>query len=612
MESNMIAWEFAPTYGSDDDGFSDAFIEAFMGDVDRSLAREIIQNSLDARLFPNEPVIVEFSRLLVPLSTIPQTDKLKNIFQQCIEYFPQDKKVKSFFTKAIDIVDSDYLSILKISDSNTVGLRGGDEDNNGEWYCLVKAQGASSKQSEKQGSFGIGKGAPFAASAFRTVFYSTVNDFGENVFQGKARLVSHKEGDIVKRGIGSFGLPNYKSVRTTEIVPEFFRREKRGTDIYVLAYRGGEKEWKVNLIKSVLENFWAAIYNKDLIVKIDTKTIDENSLENDLIKYFGVDDPTSPYNYYTSFTKPMKVFSENLPLLGDCKLYMILQEKLPKKIALMRKSRMIIKYKGFHSPKSYAGVFICDDKNGNNILRDLEPPQHNDWEPKRNEMGTKILKILDDWIRNCLREMTSIQDVDTATMPELERWFQLPEDYEYNGEIENYFNGEYNNSESDLETAKELNKKIISEYSTVNYRHNEPVINKTEKLVAGKNNKKIKTKVKTSKNGSNGVGNEIGKKPGLKEIECTKRSYLKRIHNGQGEYIIVLESTQDYLGNVTLSYSADDSVYPAIIFEAKDIDENMNYTVVGPNIMQVKLVKNIRKKILVNVKAKQKVSLIIE
>ena len=161
MGKNEIpGWLFASTGGGDDDGFSDAFIETFSGDYEKFLARESIQNSLDAKLDPEKPVRVEFDLLRFMISDIPSSPKLLTIFDECIKYWEKDNKVKRFFTRAKRLANGKNINVLRISDYNTIGLRGDDYEKDKEWYNLVKAQGASSKQEDKGGSFGIGKGAP--------------------------------------------------------------------------------------------------------------------------------------------------------------------------------------------------------------------------------------------------------------------------------------------------------------------------------------------------------------------------------------------------------------------------------------------------------------------
>lgn len=605
---NEPKWEFAPTGGGVEDGFSDAFIEAFTGDVDRSLAREIIQNGLDARLDDTKPVTIEFQRIEINNSEVPGKDQIQTIFEKCLDYYKDDKKVKKFFSKAIELITVEKVNILKISDFNTIGLRGEDDDKNGEWYCLVKAQGASSKQEEKLGSFGIGKGAPFAASAFHMVFYSTINDKNENVFQGQARLVSHLD-DEVKRGSGSFGLKNQRSIRDKDLIPELFKRKERGTDINVIGYLGKENEWKEILIKSVLENFWAAILNKDLEIIIGNNKINFDTLEDTLIKYCGYNDPNSPYYYYSTFNKPTKYFETALKTIGTCKLYILLQEKAPKKIALMR-NRMLVKEKPFRSPKPYIGVFICEDKQGNNILRDMEPPTHNDWEPKRIEKGTIVIKEIENWIRECLRELNTSEETDTSAIPGLEKYFQLPEDQDYEGDIENYFAGVYSGKETDTETSKEIDKKNKSKPS-VGVRHTEQVINTT--IISGGGDQKRKRQGKLRVTAGNGVGG--GDKPGglksISEIACGKRCFLLKKLTDECEYCIILNPEEDFEGNIKISGAGEDSEYNMELLEAKDAETNEPYSIKSPYILDVVLSRNNRKKIYARIKSKNKNSLIL-
>lgn len=610
IEKNNTFWEFAPTHGGDDDGFSDAFIESFTGDIDRSLARETIQNSIDARLDSEKPVIVEFQRIKIGSDDLPGKSDLRKIFESCIEYYPDDKKVKKFFAEALEIIEKSQIEVLKISDYNTIGLRGDDYDKKGEWYCLVKAQGTTSKQEEKLGSFGIGKGAPFAASAFRIVFYSTLNDKDENVFQGKARLVSHIDNGEIKRGSGSFGKKNQVSIREKDLIPALFRRKERGTDIFVIAYKGKENEWQENLIRSVLENFWAAILNQNLIVKIGDKIINSNSLETDLIKYFGYDNFDSPYYYYYCYTKATKIFTKELKSLGKCELYILLQEKAPKKVAYMRKSRMLIKNRRYHSSKPFIGVFICDDKKGNEILRELEPPQHNDWEPKRQEFGLKVLNELESWIKECLRELTNSEDVDSAVVPGLEKYFQLPEDYDYEGDAENYFSGNYSGNETKNESNKEIDSTNSKEQLKVSPRHHEQVVNNSRKTGTG-NKDRVKTDKGKKSGGSYGAGNENGTVKNLSDIKCSVRSFLMRQMKDECEYLLIIKPEEDLNdGAIRLDISADDTNYPAELLEALDSENNHKYPIKKNIISQVSLIAEQKKKIKLIIKTNNKLSII--
>lgn len=55
-----IGWNFPSNNGGTEAGFNDSGIETFAGKPFESLAREIIQNSLDARVSSDKPVTVAF------------------------------------------------------------------------------------------------------------------------------------------------------------------------------------------------------------------------------------------------------------------------------------------------------------------------------------------------------------------------------------------------------------------------------------------------------------------------------------------------------------------------------------------------------------------------
>ena len=181
-----------------------------------------------------------FERLSIPASSLPGHGEFLNRLNRCFAFIKGQEKAEQFFKSAIAIVKGGKLPLLRISDFNTVGLSGADDDVDGNWYRLVKAAGTSSPKGVAGGSFGIGEGAPIAASTLRTVFYSSVNDKGEAVFQGKARLVSHHDEDRdVRQGVGFFGVSGYKAVRNADIVPELCKRSERGTDILITGYKSG-------------------------------------------------------------------------------------------------------------------------------------------------------------------------------------------------------------------------------------------------------------------------------------------------------------------------------------------------------------------------------------
>ena len=149
-----------------------------------------------------------------------RSDALAASCARCAEYWSHQPKAKAFFTTAAELLRKDKILALKFGDYNTKGVLGSDDERSKNWYNLVRCVGASSKESGEGGSFGIGKNAPFAASAVRTVLYSTYNADGEHIFQGVAKLVSNKHPDGGNaQPTGYLGADKGQSVRDKALIP---------------------------------------------------------------------------------------------------------------------------------------------------------------------------------------------------------------------------------------------------------------------------------------------------------------------------------------------------------------------------------------------------------
>lgn len=88
-----VGWFFASNDGGEDKGYNDAGVATFMGHIYRYLAREIIQNSLDARESPDKPVVVTFDLETIKRSDIPSMNQLKDICQKCRDFWPRPREV---------------------------------------------------------------------------------------------------------------------------------------------------------------------------------------------------------------------------------------------------------------------------------------------------------------------------------------------------------------------------------------------------------------------------------------------------------------------------------------------------------------------------------------
>ena len=94
VEIMSIDWNFPGNNFGTLSGIGEAGIETFKGSPCRSLAREICQNSLDARMDPGKPVRVEFSLSYISPGDIKQFDSLRDAFKSCRSFWKEEIKSK--------------------------------------------------------------------------------------------------------------------------------------------------------------------------------------------------------------------------------------------------------------------------------------------------------------------------------------------------------------------------------------------------------------------------------------------------------------------------------------------------------------------------------------
>ena len=448
-----IGWYFPPTNGGREDGFKDPGIAHFSGLPLSSLARETIQNSLDARKSDSDPVHISFE-----LSQLKPDDiggnELIDVIKSCIKTAKQcgDEYAKNQLRKAQDILRKNYIPCLSISDQNTTGLL---ETN---WHTLIKMQGLSQKPGVEGagGSYGIGKYAPFAVSTLRTVFYWTYYELksgmnsdihGEEFFQGKSVLMSHEtDGDQITQGTGFYGIKeNCEKVK--DGIPQCFRMLSRngnpicGTKLFITGF-SLVQDWRNRIASSVISNYFYVIANGKLKVIIDPDETEDDLFEiNDssIEKWFGrlennldfVDDEdvyalSRSRHYWNLLKGGCEPIEKQDKDLGHCKLWIRVAEGLPSRVALIRGTGMLVtdrqeKLLRFPLFREFVAVCSFEDPEGNELLRGMENPQHDKFEPHRlpegeqREKGRKALKRITDWIRAEIRKKAGPSNESKST-----------------------------------------------------------------------------------------------------------------------------------------------------------------------------------------------------
>lgn len=419
-------WRFIANQNSTIYGINDAGIETFTSNVLNSLVRETIQNSLDACLDEKKPIRVVFDKFKMEKEKYPDIKNYRNILIKCLKSNKGENDAEIFFKRAIETIDNDNINIMRISDYNTIGLKGADTGEKGTpWSRLVKENGSSNKTQTSGGSFGIGKSAAFACSNLRTVFYSSLDMNEIQSYIGVARLVSFIEPSFVNEsndgwttGIGFFS-DNEKLHAILEQVnfDDKYNRREYGTDLYIMGFVD-DKNWKNKIIVAVLRNFLVSIWKGKLIVEVGEIVINQETL-NAIISNLNEhesEDIKQIINYYTllsqnnSNIKKIVLSSEEYGKKynfndGECTLLLMEGENLNSRIMMTRKAGMrLFDQNHISGTIDFTGILMIEGENMNQAFKKMEVPSHDAWEPGRCKGEEKKAKDIYDDLRRYLRK----------------------------------------------------------------------------------------------------------------------------------------------------------------------------------------------------------------
>jgi hypothetical protein len=453
-----IGFEFPVDSSGQWDGFNDPGIEHFAGNRLQHLGREVPQNTIDAKV--DSPARITVSLRKVPVKSLPGLAHLKDAVARCAQAAigeGSDKAV-SFFFAASKLLEGRDLYVLQLRDSNTTGLEGPCV-NGKPFFAMMKATGQSKKVGTSTGSYGIGKFAPFTVSELRTVFVSTVwadeTETLHHYVQGKSVLMSHQDpADKIRQGTGFWGVREMcQPVEgLVKEVPDWLRltdehgaiEGQQGTMLSIIGFSPA-KGWQNVLAANIVENFFGAIIRGDLEVNIDrgasinAKTL-PTILSDAAVRASISDQPGEPErfenisNYLRALENDTEVHvetSENY-YLGTCELRILVGENLPRRVAMLRNGMLItetlpglIRFGDF---KEFVAVLECPTEKGNELLRAMEPPRHDAFEPDRlppdrRQNGRTALRELATWVRRMLARHAKDPVAEETSLDELAAFF---------------------------------------------------------------------------------------------------------------------------------------------------------------------------------------------
>ena len=206
-----------------------------------------------------------------------------------------------------------------------------------------------------------------------------------------------------------------------------------GTSLSITGFRATE-DWRRRIASSVIENFFYAVDRGKLTVLVESdqhqndrglREIDKDSLGNwfDYLEENPIDADDSG-DEDGSDLKEARVFWETSRHtsttekqdqdLGHCQLWITVGENLPSKVAFVRRTGMLVtnqqaELRRFPGYRDFVALCVFEDPKGNELLRNMENPQHNQFEPERlpddeKRRGRRALNRITKWIRTEIRK----------------------------------------------------------------------------------------------------------------------------------------------------------------------------------------------------------------
>ena len=454
----QCAWHFDIQTG-EDEGPNDALGQNFKGNPYSALVRESIQNSLDVPISKNAPVRVCYSFGTIDSNRFPNFFELKEHIKGCMDFWNQKTDIVNKYQKKLDYFEASFIETmpyLKISDYNTTGMDYKKDGNNEPFYAFVRASKISIKGGEYQGgTYGFGKAAYFQLSPINTLFVSTMTKDGRCYFEGKSVLCTHLFEGEKKTAVGFYDSNDGKyPIEEIDNIPKRFRRDTPGTDFFILGFQPERIDKAIAEMKEeILRSFFAAIYFGRLIVEIEPISgekviVCKETLSSCMKDVFNSDNDSSgqfrtlnPKPYYDAIMncgngKKFEIIKGNKPLLGDVRMYVKKDADAPDRIIYMRRPLMSVFSQKSTSSLGFYGVFICEDKRGDDILSKLENSSHSRWSTDfyrddiTNEVmpdGKLAMAELNEFRDECLAKLAGQTTKNELTIAGLEDLLYVPE-----------------------------------------------------------------------------------------------------------------------------------------------------------------------------------------
>ena len=464
-----LKWQFPPTGGGIAYGFNDSGQEHFRADAWENAIREVIQNSLDAVKERDKPVTIRIFLTDVPSSEIGAGDLVRHMSAALKDAKSSGGQEElRFYEKAVKMLRKSTISMLGITDTNTTGLV------DDKWEALVYKEGAPNKRgmSAAGGSFGIGKNAPYLVSGIKTVCYSTryPNRGREEKFIARCKISAHPDPgkpDTMLQHIG-FGTKE-PAKRGCRVLPTRgksiypgFKLDDVGSGIFILGFEPLDSNWIKKAKETVACNFFAAIHEKRLRIRIENEGLAHEITHETLDEIFETVARREPAKHYYHLIRNANAQEEEIQgKIGTFSMRLdVGNDDYPNRIAYINRRGMLVTddKRWCHNPFSvsvgvgwakYVAVLRATDDKTDERIRKMEPPNHKSIEYKRiidvqerDKTKTKLAevrKVIEEIVGAATNAGSDRQEINLH-----ELWEIMP--------VDENLDGEGSGGEGDLET----------------------------------------------------------------------------------------------------------------------------------------------------------------
>lgn len=401
---NIQKWKFSEIPSIEESTFNKV-LEKFYNLGIQGLTKENIQNSLDGKLpESSEPVIVSITLGKIKKREIPGIQEI----EERIEVLQgRNSYTKDTITHMFDRIkksgEDDEIDYISFEDSNTKGLTGAQNgqsnDKNDTWGIYAYNKGVHFEESDSEveqlrgGSHGLGKIASNAASEIHLMYFANCDAQGNKHLGGTVQLIEHKYKDHYYRSTGYFTDISKSENGHIKFYPfenkfsSVFSKDTRGLKIIIPFLREQFNDEKA-LIKTICDNFFVAIDQERLIVVVNGKNIDKETLSNYIYsseyysqqKWEDIKEEFTPLYYYTyKNQKPQSIEIMDKSNSHRFNLYFLYNETIARgRLGIIRTIGMKIEDKKItgNVTKPFNALIIPDTIVVDAYLKSLENESH--------------------------------------------------------------------------------------------------------------------------------------------------------------------------------------------------------------------------------------------